>query len=79
VNRAVFEGLLRRAPDAWMSQLTVMPWVYRAMYRRLFEQVRFDLVPLNIPPGGVYHCRNLRQGWDASLPGNPRRSRRDAE
>lgn len=69
VNRAVFETLNRRASSAWISQLTVMPWVYKPMYHRLFEEVHFDLVPLNIPPGGVYHCRHLRSDWTEQLPG----------
>lgn len=69
VNRVVFEALSHRAPDAWISQLTVMPWVYKSLYQRLFEQVHFDLVPLNIPPGGVYHCRTLRANWADQLPG----------
>ena len=69
VNQAVFEALARRAPDAWISQLTVMPWVYKPMYHRLFDEVNFDLVPLNIPPGGVYHCRTLKRDWAEQLPG----------
>ncbi len=69
VNQAVFETLARRAASAWISQLTVMPWVYKPMYHRLFEEVRFDLVPLNIPPGGVYHCRGLQSDWAEQLPG----------
>ena len=69
VNRAVFETLGRRAPQAWISQLTVMPWVYKPMYHRLFHEVNFDLVPLNIPPGGVYHCRTLKRDWADQLPG----------
>ena len=39
--------------------MTNMPWVYRKLYRRYFRQVAFRLVPLNLPPGGVYDCR----GW----------------
>ncbi|QOV91836.1 class I SAM-dependent methyltransferase [Humisphaera borealis] len=69
VNQAVFETLGRRASSAWISQLTVMPWVYKPMYHRLFQDVIFDLVPLNIPPGGVYHCRSLKHDWAEQLPG----------
>lgn len=38
-------------------QLTVMPYVYWRLYKGYFADVRFDLVPLNIPPAGVYVCR----------------------
>ena len=41
-------------------QLTVMPWVYRNLYKRYFSDVRFKLVPLNLPPAGVYMCRGFR-------------------
>jgi len=44
----------------WVSQITVMPWVYLQFYRRLFEDVRFEPVFRNCPPGGVYHCRRVR-------------------
>lgn len=46
---------------ATFHQLTVMPWVYRGLYRRWFEQVDFELVLWNLPPGGVYHCAGLRR------------------
>ncbi len=46
------------ASDAWYSQLTEFPIaVYRSFYRRLFEHVEYRRVPVNIPPGGAYHCR----------------------
>ncbi|HEY8504350.1 MAG TPA: NAD-binding protein, partial [Gemmataceae bacterium] len=45
------------APDGTFRQITAMPWVYRGLYRRYFSDVRFRLVPLNLPPGGVYVCR----------------------
>ena len=49
----------RLAPGGTFRQLTHMPWVYYSLYRGYFEEVRFQLVPLNLPPGGVYICR----GW----------------
>jgi len=52
--------LLRRAPDAPFSQLTEIPMVFHGLYRRMFRIVRFRFVPLNIPPGGVYHCFGVR-------------------
>lgn len=47
----------RLATDGTFRQLTHMPWVYRSLYRRYFEEVRFRLVSRNLPPGGVYVCR----------------------
>jgi phospholipid N-methyltransferase len=48
------------APGGTFRQLSVMPWVYKKMYRRYFSDVRFDLVPLNLPPAGVYVCRGFK-------------------
>lgn len=45
------------APGGTFRQLTNMPYVYWKMYRKYFDQVRFKLVPLNFPPGGVYVCK----------------------
>jgi phospholipid N-methyltransferase len=41
-------------------QLTIMPLVYQNLYRRYFNDVTFKFVPLNIPPGGVYFCKEFR-------------------
>ncbi|HEX3150165.1 MAG TPA: NAD-binding protein [Gemmataceae bacterium] len=38
-------------------QITNMPWVYLNLYRNYFRDVSFKLVPLNLPPGGVYFCK----------------------
>ena len=51
----------RLAPDGTFRQITNMPWVYYRLYRGYFENVRFRLVPLNLPPGGVYVCRGYRE------------------
>jgi phospholipid N-methyltransferase len=48
------------APTGTFRQLSIMPWVYRGLYRGYFEDVRFRLVPLNFPPAGVYVCRGFR-------------------
>lgn len=42
-------------------QLTVMPYVYWRMYKKYFSEVKFGLVPLNVPPAGVYVCRGYRK------------------
>lgn len=70
VNRAVLECVASHSREgAVFTQLTVMPWVYRPMYRKIFEQVDFDLVVANIPPGGAYHCHKLRDNWQDNIPG----------
>ncbi len=48
------------APGGTFRQLTVLPWVYRRLYKRYFADVSFALVPLNLPPAGVYVCRDYR-------------------
>ena len=58
--RAAVVGWLAQHPEATFHQLTVMPWVYAGLYRTLFERVTFELVWRNVPPGGVYHCAELR-------------------
>jgi phosphatidylethanolamine/phosphatidyl-N-methylethanolamine N-methyltransferase len=69
INGALLQCLAQRGRDAIFSQLTLMPWVYQRMYQRLFEQVDFQLVVGNLPPGGVYHCRTLRADFGDHLPG----------
>ncbi len=59
LRRALFLGLRIHAPRASYAQLTEFPLVYKAIYTKRFARVRFTAVPLNIPPGGVYHCRGL--------------------
>lgn len=48
------------APAGTFRQLTVMPMIYYKLYRRYFDDVRFQFVPWNLPPGGVYVCRGFR-------------------
>lgn len=43
-------------PEGSFRQLSVMPYVYRRLYRRYFSNVKFRLMPLNLPPAGVYIC-----------------------
>ncbi|MDN3517705.1 hypothetical protein QWY84_08800 [Aquisalimonas lutea] len=69
INVRMFEWLARLPGDVGFSQLTVMPWVYARLYRRLFRNVDFRPVPCNLPPGGVYHCRGVREDFRAALPG----------
>jgi phospholipid N-methyltransferase len=48
------------APGGSFRQLTVMPWVYYKLYRRYFDNVQFNFVLRNLPPGGVYVCDGYR-------------------
>jgi phospholipid N-methyltransferase len=59
------DGILATAarvlsPAGSFRQLTVMPLVYYPLYRRYFDDVRFQFVAANLPPGGVYVCRGYR-------------------
>ena len=45
-------------PNGEFRQLTTAPWLYRSLYRRYFRRVSFKLVVWNLPPGGVYFCRD---------------------
>jgi len=48
------------APGGSFRQLTVMPLIYYRLYCRYFDDVRFQFVPVNLPPGGVYVCHGFR-------------------
>jgi phospholipid N-methyltransferase len=39
------------------SNITEIPFWYWNYYKKFFNDVSFDLVMKNMPPGGVYHCR----------------------
>ena len=41
-------------------QLTVMPMLYWKLYKRYFDSVKFKMVTLNVPPGGVYICHGAK-------------------
>ena len=68
-NAAVLDCLARRGPRAGFTQLTLVPLIYRRMYVRMFQEVRFSLVFRNLPPGGAYYCRGLRDNYAAHVPG----------
>ena len=65
----MFDAFAKMGCDARYTQLTLVPFVYRAMYHRLFEQVDFRFVPQNLPPGGAYHCRRLCSNYADHTPG----------
>jgi len=47
-------------PDCVFSNITEIPLYYLPFYRRHFGRVQFQFVPINFPPGGIYHCRHIR-------------------
>ncbi len=42
------------------SNITEIPFWYWGYYKKVFKDVSFDFVAINMPPGGVYHCRACR-------------------
>jgi phospholipid N-methyltransferase len=72
VNQQLFQCIGQIIGEGYFSQLTVMPWVYLGLYRRLFYEVSFRPVWWNIPCAGVYHCRQLRPNFSYNLPGKKR-------
>ena len=59
------DGIIRSSakvltPTGTFRQLTNMPWVYWPLYKKYFHEVKFNFVPLNIPPSGVYTCREYK-------------------
>lgn len=47
-------------PNGIFRQLTVMPYYFWRFYKKYFEEVKFALVPLNVPPAGVYVCKRFK-------------------
>ena len=60
VAREVFAWMTKLPGQPWHNQITVMPWVYRTFYQRLFDLVTFKFIPANIPPGGVFYCLGVK-------------------
>ncbi len=48
------------SPRGVFIQITVAPLVYRGFYTRLFEQVEYEMIWRNVPPGGIYCCTRPR-------------------
>ena len=47
-------------PGGGYSQITELALVYRGLYRRYFDEVKFVFEPRNFPPAGAYHCRGIK-------------------
>lgn len=59
VRKPMLAGVRKyMSPQGVYSNITEVPLLYRGHYRGWFENVEFQFVPVNIPPGGVYHCRS---------------------
>lgn len=50
-----------RNGDARFCQVTIVPWIYRKVYQRIFKCIKSHLVWTCIPPGEVYICSELRE------------------
>ena len=48
------------APAGGYNQITEIPLVYRGLYRKFFDDVRFIFEPRNFPPAGAYYCRGIK-------------------
>ncbi|MDA8377945.1 MAG: methyltransferase domain-containing protein [Planctomycetia bacterium] len=60
VRRGMFAAVRKYLhPDGFFSNITEVPWYYLNFYKSIFKNVSFQFVGLNMPPGGVYHCRNI--------------------
>jgi ornithine lipid N-methyltransferase len=47
--------------DGTYNQITEIPWIYWRFYRRYFHDVTFAFEPRNLPPGGAYFCRGVKE------------------
>jgi len=62
VRKRMLASVRRHLVDGGVfSNITEVPFVYWRYYKRLFKDVSFDFVAINMPPGGVYHCRTCRR------------------
>ena len=46
------------APGGTYNQITELALVYKGLYKKYFDDVKFIFEPRNLPPAGAYHCRN---------------------
>jgi len=58
VRKPMLAGVRKyMSPHGVYSNITEIPLWYRRHYKGWFADVEFRFVPVNVPPGGVYHCR----------------------
>ncbi len=48
------------APTGEFSQITELALVYKGLYKKYFDQVKFVFEPRNFPPAGAYHCKGIK-------------------
>ncbi len=61
IRKSIFESSMKcMGHEGVFRQLTVMPYVYWNFYRHYFQDVSFKLVPVNLPPAGVYFCKKFK-------------------
>ena len=48
------------APEGTYNQITELALVYKGLYQKYFDDVRFIFEPRNLPPAGAYHCRGAK-------------------
>jgi ornithine lipid N-methyltransferase len=48
------------SPTGGYSQITELALVYKGLYKRYFEHVKFVFEPRNFPPAGAYHCKGAK-------------------
>jgi phospholipid N-methyltransferase len=62
VQKRMFAAVRKYLPEHGVfSNITEVPLWYSRYYRGLFKRVNFKFVPINIPPGGVYHCSKMHR------------------
>lgn len=49
------------SPTGFFSNITEIPFFYWKYYKGFFHKVDFQFVPVNMPPGGVYHCHAMKK------------------
>ena len=62
VRRRMLAAIRRSIADHGVfSNITEFPWYYLPYYTKVFQSVDFQFVAVNMPPGGVYHCRRFNR------------------
>ncbi len=62
VRESVWQSVRKYlSPHGVYSNITEFPLIYWKYYKNFFHDVDFKFVPVNFPPGGVYHCRAIRE------------------
>jgi phospholipid N-methyltransferase len=61
VRNRMLASVRKYMPDHGVfSNITEIPFYYWRYYKSYFKDVDFQFVAINMPPGGVYHCRAMK-------------------